>query len=60
MVEFYLVIYLTFDTRISIFKFQVPLWQHVSVLIYHLQAIFKCLPEDGLLIPKHVAINRET
>jgi hypothetical protein len=30
-----LVIYCTFNTRILIFE-----WRHVSVLIYHLQAIF--------------------
>jgi hypothetical protein len=35
VVSILLVIYCTFNTRILIFK-----WRHVSVLMYHLQAIF--------------------
>jgi hypothetical protein len=40
MYVYYLVFYLTFSIRIFKFKF-LYLWRHVSVLIYHLQAIFQ-------------------
>jgi hypothetical protein len=42
---YYLVIYLTFNTRISISKIQVPLFMATCFVIkYNLQEIFKCLP----------------
>jgi hypothetical protein len=42
-----LVIYLTFNTRISISKIQVPLFMATFFgNKYHLQAIFKCLPTN--------------